>query len=62
MSKLKDTDLITVCDHCLMACCWQGKFYCDNYKIAGTIEKTVKELKELNLEHSSYWKKDADLE
>ncbi len=49
-------DVITVCDNCLTASCWLGEFYCEQYKTAGTVEKTVAELKELNLEHSDYWK------
>lgn len=32
---------ITVCDKCLCASCWNGIFYCDDYKNAGTIEKTM---------------------
>jgi len=52
---------ITVCDKCLMASCWQGLFMCDDSKFAGTVEKTIDELKELNLEHSSYWKTDRQL-
>lgn len=54
---MKDSDLITVCDNCLQAACWQGYFYCDGYKEAGTIEMTVKELKKLNYESSFYWEK-----
>lgn len=48
---------ITVCDNCLRACCWQGEFMCDMaYGGAGTVEKTVKELRSLNAgEHESYW-------
>ena len=47
---------ITVCSKCLCASCWQGIFYCDEYKTAGTVEKTVEELTKLNLENSDYWK------
>jgi hypothetical protein len=56
-----ETDLITVCDHCLQASCWQGEFYCDDYKTAGVVKKTRAELAELQREHSSYWKSDAEL-
>lgn len=52
---------ITVCDKCLTASCWQGLFMCDDSKFAGTVEKTIDELKKLNLEHSSYWKTDRQL-
>ena len=48
--------LITVCDKCLKASCWQGVFMCDDSVNAGTIEKSISELKKLNLEHSDYWK------
>jgi len=47
--------IITVCSACLQASCWQGEFYCDQYKTAGTVEKTVAELTKLNREHPSYW-------
>lgn len=54
-------ELVTVCDKCLQASCWQGIFYCDDYKAAGTIQKTRKELAKLNLENSDYWKSDEVL-
>lgn len=50
-----DTLLVTVCDKCLQASCWQGVFMCDDSQNAGTVEKTKYELKKLNLEHPSYW-------
>lgn len=56
------TELITVCNHCFHASCWQGIFYCDNYKSAGTTERTRKELKKMAdlglcvAESSDYWK------
>lgn len=46
---------ITVCDKCLQASCWQGIFMCDEAQFAGTVEKTIDELKALNLEHPDYW-------
>ena len=52
---------ITVCDKCLQASCWQGLFMCDDSRLAGTVQKTVSELKELNLENPSYWKTDKQL-
>jgi hypothetical protein len=47
---------ITACDKCLRASCWQGLFFCEDYMTAGTIEKTVEELRDLNLENECYWK------
>jgi len=47
---------ITVCDNCLCASCWRGFLMCEGAKDAGTVEKTIEELKELNLEHPSYWR------
>ena len=47
--------LVTVCDACLQASCWQGIFYCNDYETAGTVDKTVAELRKLALEHPSYW-------
>jgi len=53
--ELKDTDLITVCEECLTASCWHGEFMCDNAVNANIIQKTVKELMGLNLEHEDNW-------
>lgn len=47
--------LITVCDKCKMASCWQGIFMCDENRSAGTIELPISELKILKLENSFYW-------
>lgn len=55
------TRMITVCDACLQASCWQGLFYCDKYKTAGIVQKTEAELLTLGLEHSSYWKTDEEV-
>lgn len=55
--KLKEKVLdekILVCDKCLCASCWMGLYFCDEYKIAGVIEKSKKELLKLNLEHPEY--------
>ena len=46
---------VTVCSKCLQASCWQGKFFCDDYQTAGTVDMSVHDLKKLNLEHPSYW-------
>lgn len=53
--------MITVCDNCLMASCWQNIFCCDKYKTAGTVQKHVSELRKLKREHPSYWKTDEEL-
>lgn len=58
MSRL---DLITVCDKCLQASCWQGIFMCEESRDAGMIQKTRMELVRLNLEHSDYLKTDQEL-
>lgn len=54
-------DLITVCDKCLQASCWQGIFMCQESKFAGTVQKPRMELTRLNLEHSDYLKTDREL-
>ena len=56
LAKLKDSDKVEVCNRCLMASCWQGIFMCDEAREAGTVIKTVGELRELNREHEDYWK------
>ena len=52
-----DSEMVTVCDKCLCASCWQGIFYCDDYREAGIVQKTVAELKILHLENPDYWKR-----
>lgn len=54
-----DDRLVTVCDKCLQASCWQGIFMCQDAQNAGTVEKTVRELKALGRENPSYWEKRA---
>jgi hypothetical protein len=54
--------MITVCAECLRASCWQGIFYCEDFKWANITRKTVEELNRLNLEHPDYWKNDPDWE
>lgn len=56
-----DDDLITVCAGCFCASCWQGEFYCEDYKDEGTTQKTRSELISLKLENSSYLKTDEVL-
>jgi hypothetical protein len=46
---------ITVCDKCKRSSCWQGEYVCDDHKTAGTLQMTVEELLELDLEHPNYW-------
>jgi epoxyqueuosine reductase QueG len=53
--------LITVCDACLTACCWQAIFFCDQYVSAGIKQMTVAELRRLGREHESYWRTDEKL-
>lgn len=51
----EDARLVTVCDQCWQACCFQGEFYCDEYRAAGTHQVRVSDLRKLNLESSDYW-------
>jgi hypothetical protein len=53
----RDDQLVLVCSHCLKASCWQGIFYCEQYKSAGIVYKTRTELIALNREDPSYWEK-----
>jgi hypothetical protein len=53
--------LVTVCSACLTASCWQYVFLCDKHKSAGTVQKTVAQLRALGLEHHSYWKSDEEV-
>lgn len=58
---MNETDLITVCDKCLTATCWQGHFMCDEAQNAGITQKTVAELRVLGYENPSHWEQDADV-
>lgn len=51
---------VTVCAACLQASCWLGIFMCEQARGAGTVEKTVAELRDLKREHPSYWFKDPN--
>ena len=56
---MKDDDRrVTVCAECLQASCFQGEFYCDKARTAGVTRRSVRELRELALEHQSYWAAD----
>lgn len=48
---MNDDRMVIVCSRCLCACCWHGDFMCDDADIAGVVNKSVAELKELNREH-----------
>jgi epoxyqueuosine reductase QueG len=51
----QEDTVVTVCDNCQRASCWQGYFYCDFYREAGTTQKTILELRSLNRESPHYW-------
>lgn len=57
---LKDNDTVTVCSKCFQASCWLGYFMCADAYSAGTVEKTVEELRELALEDEGWWERSAD--
>ena len=57
----KTPRLITVCDHCLKASCWQGVYMCEEARGAGTRRMTESELRELDAEHPDYWLTDEEL-
>ncbi len=31
-------EMVTVCSACRRESCWQGIFYCENYRTAGTVD------------------------
>lgn len=53
---------VTVCAECLQASCWQYEFCCDDYKTAGLVEKTLTQLKALDLESPEYWEEGAGID
>jgi hypothetical protein len=48
-------DLIEVCDKCFRASCWQGVFYCYDYKNADTVFVERETLRELAYEHPEFY-------
>lgn len=57
----KPDDLITVCDSCLCASCWQGESYCLDARNAGSIQMRRDALERKGLENPSYLKTDEEL-
>jgi hypothetical protein len=55
MTDKEERRLVTVCSACLQASCWRGIFMCEQSRTAGTTQRRVAELRELNREHPSYW-------
>jgi hypothetical protein len=53
--------MITVCDACLQASCWQGIFMCYESRNAGIVQMPETTLRRLGLEHPSYWKTDEEI-
>lgn len=47
--------LVTVCEACLCAACWQAKFICQAYLTANSRRLQIRELRKLGREHSRYW-------
>ena len=58
---VRDDDLITVCDRCLCATCWQGAFLCDEAYSAGIVKKPRAELVALGREHPSHLRTDEQI-
>ncbi len=51
--------VVTVCDKCFKASCWHGIFMCDDAQTAGTVDKTVAQLRELNVENKDWYSVEA---
>ena len=56
MTDKEKNKIVTVCDKCFQASCWQGIFMCQESETAGTVEKSIEELEKLNLENPCYWR------
>lgn len=56
MTRRADDDrAVTVCSKCLRASCFQGEFFCEEYRSASTVGRTVAELRAAAREHPDYW-------
>lgn len=52
---------VTVCDACWCASCFQGLFYCESYKTAGSTQKSVRSLLRDNARESlEHWFRDPN--
>jgi hypothetical protein len=52
----KENKIIEVCDKCFQASCWYGEFMCCEADVAGTVKKTIKQLRKIKTgEHEDYW-------
>lgn len=54
-----DDRVVVVCSFCLRASCWHGVFYCSDAHTAGTVERTVRQLRRLGVEHASHYSVEA---
>lgn len=52
---MPDPRRILVCDQCLRASCWYGKFMCDRSRAAGLVQMTAGDLAQLRLESADWW-------
>ena len=43
--------LVEVCAVCLTASCWHGEFLCEEWRTAGTLELSARELDKRGAEH-----------
>jgi hypothetical protein len=50
-----DSRMVWVCSACLTAACWNGEFYCAEYRTAGIQQMTARKLRKLAREHPSHW-------
>jgi hypothetical protein len=60
--KLYDAWQVAVCSKCETAACWQGVFYCEDYKSAGVKVMKIGNLRKLGpLESEDYWRRDEGI-
>lgn len=53
--------MITVCDECLRASCWQALIMCYRSGRAGTVRLPERTLESLGREHRDYWLTDDEV-
>ena len=58
MSDRESSDLVTVCDKCLRASCWQGISMCEDARAAGIVRMQRSYLLSLSIENPDYLGKD----
>ena len=60
-TQLNDDWEVTVCSACGTTACWQGVFYCQEYRTANVRQVPIRQLRRTMLESENYWRRDESV-